>query len=136
MAAFRQSSRQALAEVASLLPPQVDGTDTTNKLRVSLDSYWQLFEPLFYWTPAEKRERSAAFVRTEVLLRREEVLGLAREIEALNDSSLDVQRGEIVARRAEYQQGLRNLLWQTLLVGLIVTLVAVNRLRVLERRAD
>lgn len=136
LAAFRRSSRQALAEVAELLPPEADGTDTTNKLRASLDSYWQLFEPLFYWTPAEKRTRSAAFVRNEVLLRREEVLGLARDIEALNDRSLDVQRGEIVARRAEFQQGLRNLLWQTLLVGLIVTVVAVNRLRVLERRAD
>lgn len=136
LAAFRQSSRQALAEVAALLPPEADGTDTTNKLRASLDAYWKLFEPLFYWTPAEKRTRSAAFVRTEVLLRREEVLGLARDIEALNDRSLDVQRGEIVARRAEFQQGLRNLLWQTLLVGLVVTVVAVNRLRVLERRAD
>lgn len=136
LAAFQQSSRQALAEVAAMLPPQSDGTDTTEELRESLDTYWKLFGPLFFWTPAEKLSRSAEFVRTEVILRREEVLGLARKIEALNDQSLDVQRGEIVARRTEYQAGLRRLLWQTLLLGLLVTVVAVNRLRVLERRAD
>jgi signal transduction histidine kinase len=136
LAAFRQSSRQALADVAALLPLQGDGTDTIDELRTSLDTYWKLFEPLFYWSSEDKRSRSAAFVRTDVLHRREEVLGLAREIEALNDKSLAVQRAEIVARRAEFQQGLRNLLWQTLLVGLLVTIVAVNRLRVLERRAD
>lgn len=136
LAAFRQSSRQALAEVAALLPPQSDDTDTTEELRRSLDTYWKLLEPLFYWTTADKVSRSAEFVRTDVLHRREEVLSLAREIEALNDRSLDVQRGEIVARRNEYLQGLRKLLWQTLLVGLLVTVVAVNQLRVLERRAD
>ena len=136
LAAFRASSRAALNDLSGLLPVQSSNTDPINKLRVSIEQYWSLFEPLFYWTPAEKLTRSATFVRTEVLLRREEVLALARDIEALNDASFEAQRGEIVRSRAEYQRGLLTLLWQTLVLGLIVTGVAVTRLRWLERRAD
>lgn len=136
LAAFRESSRRALVELSGLLPASPNGTQTTSQLRSSLDAYWKLLEPLFDWTLAEKTARAAAFLRTEVLHRREEVLALAREIEALNDASFDTQRAGIVARRAEYQQGLLTLLWQTLVIGLIVSVVAVNRLRVLERRAD
>jgi len=136
LAAFRASSLAALNDLTDLLPPHSDGTNTLNELRDSMETYWSLFEPLFFWTPAEKLTRSASFVRTDVLHRREEVLTLAREIEALNDASFEAQRTEIVKGRTEFQQGLWNLLWQSLVLGLIVTVVAVTRLRGLERRAD
>jgi signal transduction histidine kinase len=136
LAAFRASTRVALNDLTDLLPPNGDGTDTINELRGSMDAYWSLFEPLFFWTPAEKLTRSGAFVRTEVLHRREEVLALAREIEALNDATYEAQRAEIVRGRTAFQQGLWTLLWQSLVLGLIVTVVAVIRLRSLEHRAD
>jgi len=136
LAAFRSSTRAVLTDLTDLLPPQSDGTDTLNRLRDSAETYWSLFEPLFYWTPAEKLTRSASFVRTEVLHRREEVLALAREIEALNDAAYEAQRAEIVQGRTAFQQGLWTLLWQSLVLGLIVTVVAVVRLRSLEHRAD
>lgn len=136
LAAFRASSRAALSELSTLLPDDGEGRDASTRLHASLEEYWTNFEPLFYWTPAEKIERSADFVRQEVLHRREEVLALAREIETLNDATYNEQRGEIVQRRAAFQQGLLRLLWQTLILGLIVSAVAVNRLRLLERRAD
>lgn len=136
LAAFRQSSRDALKVLDTLLPPDSDGRGTTDQLRASLEGYWKILEPLFFWTPAEKIALSGDFVRAEVLQRREEILALAREIEALNDTSYNAQRGEIIVRRTEFQQGLLNLLWQSLILGVIVSIVAVNRLRVLERRAD
>lgn len=136
LATFRDSSRQALTDLEDLLPAGAEGREALDQLRASQDTYWTTFEPLFYWTPAEKLARSAAFVREEVLHRREQVLTVAREIEALNDASYDQQRGAIVQRRAEFQNGLWRLLWQTLVLGLIVSAVAVNRLRVVERRAD
>ncbi len=136
LATFRASSMESLANLALLLPRQGDGPEATAELRTTLESYWATFEPLFFWTPAEKLARGSDFVRQEVLLRREEVMAMAREIEALNDGSYNEQRGEIVARRTEFQQGLWRLLWQTVVLGLIVSVVAVNRLRVLERRAD
>jgi signal transduction histidine kinase len=136
LATFRASTRAVLNDLTNLLPPQTDGTDTLIKLRASVETYWSLFEPLFFWTPAEKLTRSGAFVRTEVLHRREEVLTLAREIEAINDATYDAQRAAIVASRTAFQQGLWTLLWQSLVLGLVVTVVAVVRLRSLEHRAD
>jgi signal transduction histidine kinase len=134
--AFRASSLESLADLAVLLPRQGDGPAATEELRTTLEAYWATFQPLFYWTPAEKIARSADFVRQEVLYRREEVMAMAREIEALNDASYNEQRDQIVARRTEFQQGLWWLLWQTVVLGLIVSVVAVNRLRLLEHRAD
>lgn len=136
LAAFRASSQAALAELEQLLPKGGARLDATERLKSSLDTYWKILEPLFFWTPAEKISRSADFVRAEVLHRREEVLALAREIETLNDASYDAQRGEIVARRTEFQQGLLTLLWQSLVLGLVVTVIVVNRLRVLEGRSE
>ena len=136
LAAFHDSSTDSIAALEVLLPRQGDGPRATAELRATLESYWATFEPLFYWTPAEKLERGSDFVRQEVLHRREEVMTMAREIEALNDASYNEQRSEIVVRRTEFQQGLWRLLWQTVVLGLIVSVIAVNRLRVLERRAD
>ncbi len=136
LAEFRLSSRDALSELATLLPAADDGTATTEQLRTSLEAYWKLFDPLFYWTPTEKATRAADFVQNELLHRREEVLALAREIEALNDANYDQQRAEIVARRNDYQDGLLTLLWRSLALGLLVSGVAVYRLRQLESRAE
>lgn len=136
LSAFRASTQTVLNELNDLWPAESHGGDTLTALRQSIETYWSLFEPLFYWTPAEKLTRSASFVQTEVLHRREEVLKLAREIEALNDDSFEEQRAEIVKGRVEFQQGLWALLWQSLVLGLIVTVVAVVRLRGLEHRAD
>jgi signal transduction histidine kinase len=136
LAAFRDSTRGALSDLKVLLPQDSNGPDTLNQLRVSIEDYWSLLEPLFYWTPAEKLTRSGSFVRTEVLHRREEVLALSREIEALNDANFEAQRAEVLQGRTTFQRGLLSLLWQSLVLGLLVTVVAVLRLRGLEHRAD
>lgn len=136
LGAFRESSRQALSDLERLLPLDRDGRGKADQLRSTLEGYWRVLDPLFYWTPAEKITRSAEFVRADLLHRREEVLALAREIEALNDASYTEQRAIVVVRRTEFQRSLLTLLWQSLVLGVVVSLVAVNRLRVLERRAE
>jgi hypothetical protein len=47
-------------------------------LQAELDDYWQTFDPLFDWTPAEKIFRSASFLRREVVPRREAALAIRR----------------------------------------------------------
>ena len=68
--------------------------------RRQLDDYWQTFDPLFDWTPAEKIVRSAAFLRREVVPRREAVLAIAQEIEELNNANVAAQRAEVARRHA------------------------------------
>jgi signal transduction histidine kinase len=91
---------------------------------------------LFDWTIGEKIFRSAAFLRQEVVPRREAILTIAEEIEELNNENLAAQRAEVARRQTILRQDLRRLLWQTVLLGLAVALIAVFRLRTLERRSD
>jgi signal transduction histidine kinase len=129
---FRRTNMATLAELRSLIAhdEQIDG------LQRKLDDYWEAFEPLFDWTTGEKIARSAAFLRKEVVPRREAALAIAREIEELNNTNLEVQRQEVARRQGAVRDELRRRLWQTVSLGLGVALIVVWRLRVLERRSD
>jgi len=130
---LRQSHAATVTELRGLLPagvkPRIDNLENR------LDDYWQTFEPLFDWTAAEKIANSARFLRREVLPRREAVLSITKEIEDLNDTNLAAQRAEVKRRQEAFRADQQRRLWRTLLLGFAVALVAVLRLRSLERRS-
>jgi signal transduction histidine kinase len=130
---FRNANMTTLTELRALATGDVD---RIVRLQTQLDEYWQAFDPLFDWTVTEKVLRSASFLRREVVPRRDAVLGIAQEIEELNNANLAVQRAEVARRHASFHDDLHRLLWQTGLLGLAVALGAVFRLWVLERRSD
>jgi signal transduction histidine kinase len=133
LAAFREANMASVAELrtlAELHPDQI------LSLQAKLDEYWETFDPLFDWTPAEKILQSASFLRREVVPRRDAVLAIAQEIEELNNANLAEQRAEATRRQAEFRDDLMRLLWRSLLLGSVVALTVVFRLRILERRSD
>jgi len=132
IAAFRRTNLASLAELKTL----IQHDDQVASLEAKLDDYWQTFEPLFDWTTSEKILRSASFLRREVVPRREAALAIAREIEELNNGNLTAQRQEVARRQSAVRAELRRRLWQTLLLGLGVSMIVVWRLRVLEKRSD
>jgi signal transduction histidine kinase len=137
LAEFRQSNMATLGELRTLA--RLTGGDEEpemSSLQAKLEEYWQAFEPLFDWTTSEKITESSRFLRREVLPRREAVLGIAQEIEELNNDNLAAQRAEVTRRLASFRRDLHALLWQSLLLGVVVALIAVIRLRILERRAE
>jgi len=129
---FRRANLATLAELKTL----IDRDDQIQSLQSKLDEYWEAFDPLFDWTPAEKIVRSAAFLRREVVPRREAVLSIAQEIEELNNTNLATQRAKVAERYAALRGDLQWLLRQTVLLGLGVAIGVVLRLRVLERRSE
>jgi signal transduction histidine kinase len=131
---FRRSNIATLAEIRAATSGDRLAARLVS-LQAKLEEYWQSFDPLFDWTPAQKISRSAAFLRREVLPRREAVLTIAREIEDLNNASLEAQRAEVTRQHAAFRAGLLELLWQSLLLGMVVAVTAVIRLRLLERRS-
>ena len=131
LAAFRAANMATLADLRALGVPH---PEQIRKLQVQLDDYWKTFEPLFDWTIGEKIFRGATFLRKEVVPRRDGVLAIAQEIEALNNANLAEQRAEVTRRQAAFGHDLRRLMWQSLLLGVAVSLIVVFRLRVLERR--
>lgn len=130
---FRQTNMSTVTQLQKL---DAAHAERIVKLKGQLDEYWQTFEPLFDWTATEKIFRSANFLRREVVPRREAILGIAKEIEELNNSNLAAQRAEFTLRQAAFRADLYQLLGQTVLLGTIVALVAVFRLRTLERRSE
>jgi signal transduction histidine kinase len=133
LAEFRKTNMSTVTELRAL--SELD-QDQIRKLEMSLDEYWQTFDPLFDWTATEKIFRSASFLRREVVPRREAALTIAQQIEELNNANLAEQRAEVARSEATFRDDLRRLLWQSLLLGLFVALTVVLRLRVLERRSD
>jgi signal transduction histidine kinase len=132
LAEFKRGNIDTVAELRVLDPSHAERIDS---LETQLDEYWRTFEPLFDWTAAEKIFRSAGFLRKEVVPRREAILAIAREIEELNNANLDAQRAEVTNRETSFRSDLSRLLWRTVLLGVAVALIAVFRLRTVERRS-
>ena len=132
LAEFRRTNMATLAELRTL----VQHDDRIASLQTKLEDYWEAFDPLFDWTTGEKILRSAAFLRSEVVPRREAALTIAQEIEELNNANVANQREEVARRYAAFRAGLQRLLWQSLLLGISVAVIVVVRLRVLERRSE
>jgi signal transduction histidine kinase len=133
---FRSTNAATLAQLSELMARRGENAARLKILHAQLDAYWKTLDPLFDWTMAEKLNFSAGFLKREVLPKREAVLDIAEEIEALNSATLAAQRADVTARQSAFRRDLFNLLWRTLLLGAIVAITAVIRLRVLERRAE
>jgi signal transduction histidine kinase len=130
---YRRTSLATLTELRTVAPHE---DARIASLGTKLDEYWEAFEPLFDWTPVEKLTLSSRFLRREVLPRREAVLAIAKEIEQLNNANLSTQRAEVTRQFEVFRRDLQTLLWQSLLLGLVVAVTAVIRLRVVERRSE
>jgi signal transduction histidine kinase len=130
---FRRDNMATLLQLRTLVTGAEEQTRIDN-LQAKLDDYWEVFEPLFDWTAVEKSTQSFRFLRREVLPRREAALAIAQDIEQFNNANLAAQRAEVTRRFADFQRGLRALLWQSLALGVLVALTAVIRLRIVEGR--
>lgn len=131
---MRQTHATTVNELRRLSRPETK--KTIDDLDRRLDDYWQAFDPLFDWTVVEKIMNSSRFLRREVLPRREAVLAITREIEKLNDTNLAAQRAEVTRRQKEFREDLDRRLRRSLMAGFAIALVAVLRLRWLERKSD
>lgn len=132
IAVYRRTNMTTLAQLRAL----IEHDDQIASLQGKLDDYWQAFEPLFDWTTSEKILRSAMFLRREVVPRRDAALAIAREIEQLNNDNLIAQQQGVQRRQSAVRSEMRSRLWQTVGLGLLVTVIVVWRLRVLEGQSD
>ncbi len=131
---LRNSHAVTVGQLRKLLPPAaVPRIDSLDK---RLNEYWQAFDPLFEWSMYEKIMRSGRFLRREVLPRREAVLSITTEIELLNNTNVASQRAEVARRLEVFRDDLHRRLRRALLLGFVVALVAVLRLRGLEHRSN
>jgi hypothetical protein len=85
---FRDSHLTTVAELQAVTRGPASDDARMLSLQSKLEDYWRVLDPVIDWTTAEKISQSARFLRHEVLPRREAVLGMTQEIEALNNANL------------------------------------------------
>ena len=136
LAEFRRANAMAFFGLQALIRGNPENDARLASLRAKLAEYWTALDPLFDWSPTEKQTQSFAFLRKEVIPRREAVLAIAQEIEEINTSSLGTQRTQVAGRQAELRRNLYALLVWGVLLGIIVALTAVFRLRRLEQQSE
>ena len=134
LAEFRSANLATLAELRALAADEHE--ERIAKLQSQLEEYWRAFDPLIDWTMHEKITLSARFLRREVIPRRQAVLDIAEEIEKMNDANLAAQGEDVTRQQQSFRDELYGLLWRAVVLGIVVALVFVVRLRVLEERSD
>ena len=136
LAEFRARNRATVRELLDIAHRRGEDDSRIRSLEANLEDYWEGFEPLFDWTIVEKINNSLSFLRREVLPRREAVVSIASEIEAINNQNLAIQRAEVARQHAALSDELFTLLWRSLSFGLVLALLVVVRLRILEKRSE
>lgn len=130
----RTSMEEALAAVSELAA--TGDPELPAKLRTELDAYWASLDPIFDWTPRQKRALSSFFLRNVVLPRRTAVLELAQEVKGLNESDLQERQKRIYSRVAESRRSGERMLIGLLALGVAVSLASILRISRLEERAE
>ena len=131
---LREATRKTLEELhASASPAE---RERIARLQSNLDDYWETYDPLFGWTPAQKLYLSAPFLRQNVLPRRNAVLELTRDIEALNNASLAQQRAVVADQEHELRRLFARMLWITMGLGVAIAIGAGLRFHYVETRFE
>jgi signal transduction histidine kinase len=129
--------REATTDTSIELSQLIGGREAhrAQNLKMKLEEYWQAFEPLFDWTPVQKSALSSVFLRKQVLPRRDAVLGIAQQIEELNNANMAEQRAQVILRASDLDRYVSRMLWGSIGLGALVAISAVVRIRVLEKRS-
>ena len=131
LVAFHTESERMIAELEPLLHETDPGR--YRALRSQLDEYWSAYAPLFDGTTQINRYD---FLRREIVPRRDAVMEISAEIEAINNNTLHAQQEAAAARQRELHQYLTATLGASLTLGLVVAIIAVIRIRLLEGRSE
>jgi signal transduction histidine kinase len=132
---FQSNAKQSRSSIEILsrnLPPEE--AEILHRLDRELSAYGASILPIFEWTPRQRNERGAYFLREEQRPRRQSVLAIAGELADLNLSLYREQQRRINESEREFRSDLQRSWLYALLAGIVVSAAAVLRIRWLERR--
>src|ERR1700720_1945654 len=98
---LRREMEAILAAYASLMRPEE--RTPLNGLRKSLDEYWRVLDPVFRWSPDQRRRDGFPFLRDEVFPRRLAMLRLADQIQNVNERQMDASNQRVAALFSEFR---------------------------------
>jgi signal transduction histidine kinase len=115
---------QSLLNAAEMAPFQ--------DLTQALASYWGVLEPVFEWTPEQRRRAGYVFLRDEVFPRRQSMLAIADKIGALNESQLDTGKTRVEQAFQQSRRRLSLTIGLTIGLGLLLATFAMRKILRLE----
>ena len=114
---LRQEMEAILAGYAGLM--RAEERAPLDGLRRSLDEYWRVLDPVFQWSPDQRRQGGFQFLRDEVFPRRLAMLGLADQIQGVNERQMDAGNLRVAALFSEFRARLGVTLTITLILGAV-----------------
>jgi signal transduction histidine kinase len=126
----RKDMDAALQQYRTLLTAQEAGPFQV--LTQQLDAYWRVLEPVFEWTPGQRRHDGYIFLRDEVFPRRMTMLGIADQIGAINESQLRQGRARVEAIFSKFHRRLGIAIALTIGLGLVLAAVSIRKILKLE----
>jgi signal transduction histidine kinase len=130
---LRASMSSELKELTRLVGQENAGR--LKRLTENIDSYWDVLDPLFDWTPAQKMALSSSFLRREVLPRRTAVSAMTREIRDWHEAESRRQEQDIERARTKFGRDLGRLFGVTIVLAVLVAMTSIYRTARLEKRA-
>jgi signal transduction histidine kinase len=126
----RHDMDEALARYRGLL--KAPERQPFEALTAALAGYWSVLEPVFGWTPGQRKRDGFSFLRDEVFRRRMAMLGIADQIRALNESQLNEGKARVERTFSELRQRLTVTLGLTIGLGLLLAAFSIWRILSLE----
>jgi signal transduction histidine kinase len=105
------------------------------RLERELDAYRSSIVSIFGWTPRQRAERGAYFLREEQRPRRQSILAVAEELADLDSALYEQQQRRTAESESRFREDLLRSVWFALLAGVVVSAAGILRIRWLERRA-
>lgn len=129
----RADMERTLADYARHLRSGEEGA--FQALRADLDSYWKVLDPVFKWSPAERKVKGYAFLRDEVFPRRMTMLGMADQIAGINQEDLRLGDTRILELFSGFRRRFILTLTGTLVLGLLLAGAAMHSILTLQCNA-
>ena len=126
----RRDMDAALAQYRAMLTPRE--AVPFQVLTEELAAYWGILEPVFQWSPDERRRAGFPFLRDEVSPRRNAMIGIADQIRSINESQASAGRAEVEATFARYRQRLTVTIGLTIGLGLLLAAFTMRKILGLE----
>jgi signal transduction histidine kinase len=135
---LRDLQAATVRDLAALEPLMLDDERARfQSLHREIDRYWQSLDPLMVSTQERKEQLSSSsaqslFLQKQILPRRQAVLDLAAEIEALTAASVTKRRREIDERQAALPAYMGRVMGMTILLGMLIAGVSMFHIMTLE----
>ena len=134
LAATRRDMDSAMVQYRAILGgPEKRPFDVLTR---ELAEYWTVLDPVFQWSPEERRQKGYPFLRDEVFRRRQSMLGMADQIAAINENQMNSGKQEVQATFYDARRRLLITIGLTIGLGLLLAAFTTRRILRLESRAE